>query len=63
MWSVGHHKILSTEIQKIVMASNLRDNFGSHISNTGGQNKISLGHGFALTKATLYIPKNEKKLS
>ena len=37
MWSVGHHKILSREIQKIILASNFRDIFGSHISGTGGQ--------------------------
>ena len=53
MWSVGHHKILSTEIQKIVMASNLGDNFGSHISNTGGQNKIFFGTCFYSDKSNV----------
>ena len=38
MWSVGHHKILFPEIQKIVLASNFEDIFGSHISGIGGQN-------------------------
>ena len=52
MWSVEHDKILSPEIQKIVMASNFGDIFGSHISGTGGQKKFSLENGFTLTKVT-----------
>ena len=52
MWSVGHHKILFPEIQKIVLASNFEDIFGSHISGIGGQKKIFFGNCFSLKKAT-----------
>ena len=55
MWSGGHHKILSPEIQKILMVSNFGDIFGSHISGPGSQKKFSLENGFSPTKATLYL--------
>ena len=35
MWSVGHQKILSPQIQKIVLASNFGDIFGSYIPGSG----------------------------
>ena len=58
MWSVGHDKILSPEIQKIVMVSNLGDVFGSHISGTGIQKK-----SFRFSDKSNIIPKNEENLS
>ena len=53
MWSVGHDKILSPEIQKVVMVSNLGDVFGSHISGAGSQKKSVL-----FSDKSNIIPKN-----
>ena len=59
---MGHNKILSPEIQKIPMASNFGDNFGSHISSTGGQKKFFFGKWFLSDKSNI-IPKNEENSS
>ena len=60
MWSVEHDKI-SPEIQKIVMASNFGDIFGSHISGTGGQKRNFFGKWFYSDKSNL--SKTEENLS
>ena len=61
MLSVGHHMTLLPKIQKIVMASNFRDIFGSHICGTSGNKKFFKKNFFFWQKQ--HITKNEENLS
>ena len=60
MWSIGHLKILSPEIQKIVMVSNFWVILGSHISGTGGQKNFFAKWCFS-DKSNI-IPQTEENL-
>ena len=60
MWSIGHLKILSPEIQKIVMVSNFWVILGSHISGAGGQKNFFAKWCFS-DKSNI-IPQTEENL-
>ena len=61
MWSIGHHKIFSLEIQKIVMVSNFWVILGSHISGTGGQKNFFFAKWCFSNKSNI-IPQTEENL-